>query len=322
MENTYRIVVLDAETLGQVEALKSLQTLGQVTVYEHTNRLEVAARISQAHIVVTNKVVLTSADLAMALDLQLICVAATGINNIDVEAATKRNIPIKNVKGYSTFGVAQQTIAAILSLVHRLPFLDAYVKNGVYSKGDSFTYIHEDIRELKGKVFGIVGLGEIGRQVAAIALALGCEVIYYSSSGKNNDPDYRRVEWDELLISADVLSIHAPLNVHTKGLIDYVAMSRMKPTAIIHNAGRGGIVVEEDLCRALKEDKIGLAALDVYTQEPLPAESPLLDPLLKDRLLLTPHTAWAAKESRERLVWGIIENIKEWQSNAEMRDEK
>ncbi|MDF2454311.1 MAG: hprA [Cytophagaceae bacterium] len=311
MENTYRIVVLDAETLGQVEALNNLRTLGQVMVYEHTDAHQVASRISQAHIVVTNKVVLTSTDLAMAPDLQLICVAATGINNIDVEAATKRNIQVKNVRGYSTFGVAQQTIAVILSLVHRLPFLDAYVKNGSYSKGGSFTFIHEDIRELKGKKFGIIGLGEIGRQVAAIAQALGCEVIYYSTSGKNNDPNYKRVEWAELLSSADVLSIHAPLNEQTKGLIDYIAMSRMKSRAIIHNAGRGGIVVEEDLCRALKEDKIGLAALDVYIQEPLQAESPLLDPLLKDRLLLTPHTAWAAKESRERLVWGIIENIKE-----------
>jgi len=319
MENIYRIVVLDAETLGQVEALNNLQTLGQVTVYEHTSALEVGSRISQAHIVVTNKVVLTSADLAMAPDLQLICVAATGINNIDVEAATKRNIPIKNVKGYSTFGVAQQTIAVILSLVHRLPFLDAYVKNGSYSKGGSFTYIHEEVKELKGKVFGIIGLGEIGRQVANVAAALGCEVIYYSTSGKNNDSEYRRVEWEELLTSADVLSIHAPLNEQTKGLMDYVAMSYMKPTAILHNAGRGGIVVEEDLCRALKEGKVGLAALDVYMNEPLQLESPLLDSTLKDRLLLTPHTAWAAKESRERLVLGIIQNIKEWEESSDRK---
>ena len=313
MKNTYRIVVLDAETLGEVEALNNLRTLGDVSVHAHTSPQEVASRISEAHIVVTNKVVLTSSDLTNAHQLQLICVAATGMNNIDLEAATKRNIPVKNVKGYSTFGVAQQTIATILSLIHRLPFLDAYVKNGSYSKGGSFTYIHEGIVELKGKVFGIIGLGEIGRQVANIAQALGCEVIYYSTSGKNNDPDYRRVEWDELLTSADVLSVHAPLTIQTKGLIDDVAMSRMKSSVILHNAGRGGIVVEEDLCRALKEGKIGLAALDVYAQEPLQIESPLLDVALKDRLLLTPHTAWAAKESRERLVWGIIENIKEWE---------
>ncbi len=314
MKNTYRIVVLDAETLGKVEALKNLNTWGEVTVYAHTTAQEVAARIAEAHIVVTNKVVLTSSDLATALNLQLICVAATGINNIDAEAANKRNILVKNVKGYSTYGVAQQSIAAILSLVHRLPFLDAYVKNGSYSKGSMFTYIHEDIVELKGKVFGIIGLGEIGRQVAAIATALGCEVIYYSTSGNNNNSHYKRVEWEELLTTSDVLTIHAPLNTQTMGLIDYVAMSIMKPTAILHNAGRGGIIVEEDLCRALKEHKIALAALDVYSQEPLSGVSPLLDPALKDRLLLTPHTAWAAKESRERLVWGIIDNIKEWES--------
>lgn len=314
MEKSYRIVVLDADTLGHVEALKSLNAWGEVTVHQHTSPQEVAARIAQAHIVVTNKVVLTAADLTIAKDLQLICVAATGINNIDLEAAAQRQIPVKNVKGYSTYGVAQQSIAAILSLVHRLPFLDAYVKNGSYSKGEMFTYIQEDIFEIKGKVFGIIGLGDIGRQVAIIAYALGCEVIYYSTSGKNNDPHYRRVEWEELLTGSDVLSIHAPLTVQTKGLLDYVAMSIMKPTAILHNAGRGGIIVEADLCRALKENKIGLAALDVYTQEPLPIESPLLDHALKDRLLLTPHTAWAAKESRERLVWGIIENIKEWEA--------
>jgi lactate dehydrogenase-like 2-hydroxyacid dehydrogenase len=314
MKKNYRIVVLDAETLGKVEALKKLSTWGEVTVYAHTTPQEVASRIEEAHIVVTNKVVLTASDLATALDLQLICVAATGINNVDLEAASKRDIPVMNVKGYSTYGVAQQSIAAILSLVHRLPFLDAYVKSGAYSKGGMFTYIQEDIVELKGKVFGIIGLGEIGRQVATIATALGCEVIYYSTSGNNNDPHYKRVEWEDLLSTSDILSVHAPLNTQTKGLIDYVAMSIMKPTVILHNAGRGGVIVEEDLCQALKEHKIGLAALDVYAQEPLSSVSPLLDPALKDRLLLTPHTAWAAKESRERLVWGIIENIKAWEN--------
>jgi len=319
MGKTYRIVVLDAETLGQVEALKNLNTWGELEVYAHSTPSEVAGRIAKADIVITNKVILTSSDLAQALDLKLICVAATGINNVDLEAAAQRNIPVKNVKGYSTYGVAQQTIAAILSLVHRLPFLDAYVKNGSYSNGGMFTYIHEEIFELKGKVFGIIGLGEIGRQVAVIANALGCEVIYYSTSGKHDDPDFRRVEWKELLTSSDILSVHAPLNPQTKGLLDYVAISMMKPKAILHNAGRGGIVVEEDLCQALMENKIGFAALDVYAQEPLPIESPLLDPGLKDRLLLTPHTAWAAKESRERLVWGIIQNIKEWEESADRK---
>ncbi|HSZ72098.1 MAG TPA: D-2-hydroxyacid dehydrogenase [Cytophagaceae bacterium] len=313
MKKTYRIIVLDAETLGQVQALETLKNWGEVTVHSRTDPAEVASRIAKADIVVTNKVVLTSSDLERTSALKLICVAATGMNNVDLEAAAKKNIPVKNVKGYSTYGVAQQTIAAILSLVHRLPFLDAYVKRGLYSQGHLFTYIHEDIVELKGKTFGIIGLGDIGKQVAKIATALGCEVIYYSTSGKNNDKEYKRVDWQELLMRSDVLSVHAPLNVQTKGLIDYVAMSEMKPTAILHNAGRGGIVIEEDLCRALKENKIGLAALDVYAQEPLPPESPLLDPALTDRLLLTPHTAWAAKESRERLICGVIENIKEWE---------
>ncbi|MDB5272575.1 MAG: 2-hydroxyacid dehydrogenase [Chitinophagaceae bacterium] len=316
MKKKYRIVILDAATLGHVEALENLKTYGEVTSYPHTASAEVASRIKEAEIVITNKVVLTAADLTGAASLQLICVAATGVNNVDLEAAAQRSIPVKNVKGYSTFGVAQQTFAVILSLVHRLPFLDAYVKKGSYSRGNMFTYIQEDIVELKGKVFGIIGLGEIGRQVAKIASALGCEVIYYSTSGKHDDAEYKRVEWRELLTRSDVLSVHAPLNKQTKGLIDYVAMTSMKPTVILHNAGRGGIVVEEDLCRALKENKVGLAALDVYAQEPLSVESPLLDPSLKDRLLLTPHTAWAAKQSRERLVQGIIQNIKEWEEKG------
>jgi lactate dehydrogenase-like 2-hydroxyacid dehydrogenase len=309
---TYDIVVLDAETLGQVDELGKLHQWGNVKIYDRTSVDQVASRIAEADIVVTNKVVLTASDLLEAKKLQLICVAATGINNIDIEAASQRNIPVKNVKGYSTYGVAQQTIAVILSLVHRLSLLDAYVKNGDYSKGNMFTYIHEGIYELKDKIFGIVGLGEIGHQVARIATALGCEVIYYSTSGKNQDTQYRKVEWKELLNSSDIISVHAPLNDQTRGLIDYNALCSMKSTAILHNAGRGGIIIESDLCKALKENRLAFAALDVFSQEPLSGDSPLLDPVLNDKLLLTPHTAWAAKESRERLVSGIINNIEDW----------
>jgi lactate dehydrogenase-like 2-hydroxyacid dehydrogenase len=306
----YRIVVLDSSTLGEVQALEKLSLWGTVENYSYTDASEVAARIASADVVITNKVVLTAEDLAQASVLKLICVAATGMNNIDLAAAQERNISVKNVKGYSTFGVAQQSFATILSLVHHLPYLDRYVKDGSYSKGNMFTHIDEEIYELKGKVFGIIGLGDIGKQVAHIAKAFGCEVLYYSTSGQNKEDSVRQVSWEELLKSADVLSVHAPLNESTRGLLDYKALSQMKYTAILHNAGRGGIIVEEDLCRILKENKLRAAALDVYAQEPLTINSPLLDASLSDRLLLTPHTAWAAKESRERLVEGIMENIK------------
>ncbi len=310
MKKNYRIVLLDASTLGNVEALAKLSQWGIFERYDATSAAQVAERIAQADVVITNKVILTAHDLAQASQLKLICVAATGINNIDLVAAKERNIPVKNVKGYSTYGVAQQTFATILSLIHHLPFLDDYVKSGTYSEGTLFTYIQEDIFELKGKVFGIVGLGDIGKQVANIATAFGCEVIYYSTSGQNNEAGYTRVTWDELLLRSDILTVHAPLNEQTKGLLNYEALCKMKRTAILHNAGRGGIIVEEDLCQALEELKITAAALDVYAQEPLADDSCLLDPAIHDRLLLTPHTAWASKESRERLVEGIIENIK------------
>ncbi len=309
--NNSTIVLLDASTLGEVKALAQLSRWGNFKSYAYTSVSEVADRIREADVVITNKVVLTSEDLAQAHRLKLICVAATGMNNIDLAAAQKQNIPVKNVKGYSTYGVAQQTFATILSLIHHLPFLDRYVKDGSYSKGNMFTYIHEEIYELKGKVWGIVGLGDIGKQVAKIAHAFGCAVVYYSTSGRNNEASYTRVDWDTLLFRSDVITVHAPLNEQTQGIIDYKALCKMKPTAILHNAGRGGIIVEQDLCRALQENKIRAAALDVFSREPLPLDSGLLDPSLKDSLLLTPHSAWAARESRELLVEGIIQNIKD-----------
>ena len=171
--------------------------------------------------------------------------------------------------------------------------------------------IHEEIYELKDKTIGIVGLGDIGKQVAIIAKAFGAEVIYFSTSGQNTNAEYTRVSWEELLSKSDIITIHAPLNEQTKGVFNYDALSKMKNTAIIHNAGRGGIIVEEDLCRALNENKISSAALDVYEQEPLPLNSCLLNASIQQKLILTPHTAWAAKESRERLVEGILKNIEE-----------
>ena len=309
MNRNYRIVLLDALTLGEVSTIDKLSQWGLLKVYAKTAVHEVAERIQEADVVITNKVVLTANDLAQAKQLKLICVAATGMNNIDLKAAAEKGIPVKNVKGYSTFGVAQQTFATILSLIHRLSFLDDYVKKGSYSKGELFTYIQEEIYELKDKTIGIVGLGDIGKQVAVIAKAFGAEVIYFSTSGQNTNAEYTRVSWEELLSKSDIITIHAPLNEQTKGVINYDALSKMKNTAIIHNAGRGGIIVEEDLCRALNENKISSAALDVYEQEPLPLNSCLLNASIQHKLILTPHTAWAAKESRERLVEGILINI-------------
>lgn len=309
MKENINIVLLDKSTLGEVKTLDQFSQWGEYKSYDFTKQEEVVERITNADVVITNKVLLTGADLKQAKQLKLVCVAATGVNNVDLETANSLGIAVKNVKGYSTYGVAQQTFATILSLVHHLPFLDRYVKEGLYSNGGMFTYIDESIVELKDKTIGIIGLGDIGKQVARIAIAFGCKVIYYSTSGKNDDKEYNRVSFEELLSTSDVLTIHAPLNEATQGLIDYKALCQMKNTALIHNAGRGGIIVEDDLCRALLEHKIAAAGLDVYAQEPLSIDSPLLDKRLQDRLLLTPHSAWSAKESRERLVEGVIKNI-------------
>ena len=183
-------------------------------------------------------------------------------------------------------------------------------KSGEYSKSGLFTCLNRPYYEIQNKVWGIIGLGVIGRRVARIAEAFGAKVIYYSTSGRNNSSEFERVEFEELLNKSDIISIHAPLNNNTKGLINYDALSKMKNTAILVNMGRGPIVVERDLSKAIDEDKIRGAALDVFEVEPINEENPLLTVKNKDKLLLSPHIAWASIEGRKVLFEEVIENIK------------
>lgn len=303
-----KIVILDGKTLGNVDYIK-LNEYGQVVYYDTTAKEEVAERIKDANIVLTNKVVLNEDNLKDAEDLELICEMATGYNNIDIKYAKKRNIAVTNVAGYSTNTVAQHTFAMLLHLYNNLNYFDNYVKSGDYSKSGMFTNLDMTYNDLCGKVWGVVGLGAIGKRVARIAQAFGARVLYYSTSGQNSNPDFARVEFDELLSECDIISIHAPLTEKTRGLFDYDAFSKMKKDAILINVGRGPIVVDEDLVQALEEEIIGGAALDVFEVEPLSEDSPLLSLRNKDRLLLTPHVAWASVEARNRLFDDMLENI-------------
>jgi glycerate dehydrogenase len=228
---------------------------------------------------------------------------------VDLNYAENNGIDVKNVAGYSTDSVAQLTFTMLLYLINKPHYYDTYVKSGAYSRGNSFTHHGEPFWELKGKRIGIIGLGTIGRQVARIAESFGMEVVFYSTTGRNNHISYKRFELDDLLKSSDIVSIHAPLNNQTRDLITYDRMKLMRPCAILLNLGRGGIVNEKDLAKALNENIIAAAGIDVMEQEPINADNPLLKLFDKEKILITPHMAWASKESRELLVEKIARNI-------------
>ncbi|NLL04851.1 MAG: D-2-hydroxyacid dehydrogenase [Clostridiaceae bacterium] len=310
-----RICILDAKTLGSDIDLLGLSKFGDVTIYNTTKASEVADRIKDQEIVITNKVVLNESNMESALDLKLICVSATGTNNIDLDYAKSRGIVVTNVAGYSTRSVVQHTFAMLFYLMESLKYYDEYVKSMDYSRSDIFTHLDKPFEELSGKTWGIIGLGTIGVSVASIARAFGCRVIYYSTSGKNDNGEYKRVEMDELLRESDIVSIHAPLNEKTRNLIEYKRLQLMKKTALLINLGRGAIVKEDDLAKALDEDLIRGAALDVLESEPIKSDNPLLTLKKQDKLLITPHIAWASVEARRRLINEIELNIKGFLAN-------
>lgn len=306
------IVFLDAKTVGDVPNLKSLEEFGNVTYYPVTKPEETKARIQNADIVITNKVVLDRSLLKGASQLKLICIAATGMNNVDLEAAKMLGIPVKNVSGYSTKSVTQCTFAMIFHLIQQLNYYDEYVKSGDYSKSEIFTNQDRSFFELSGKRIGIIGLGQIGRSVAALAEAFGAEVVYYSTSGKNNDQPYTQLDLNGLLTTSEIVSIHAPLNEDTRNLIGANELSIMKSSALLINTGRGGIVDENALSQAIDSDQIAGAGIDVFENEPMKSVNPLLQISKKEKLVLTPHIAWASVEARTELIDGVMKNIREF----------
>lgn len=304
-----KIVLLDRKTLGQAPALEDLQQMGNCTFYESTKTEEVIERIKEAEIVVTNKVIINREAMLATTKLKLICIAATGTNNVDLQAAEELGIPVKNVSGYSTESVAQHTFAMLLAFQNKICYFDNYVKSGEYCNSDTFTHL-QPIWELHGKRFGIIGLGTIGKRVAEIAACFGAEVVYYSTSGKNNEAPYQQLQLTELLKTCDVVSIHAPLNDNTNNLFTYDLMKLMPSHAILINTGRGGIVNETDLALVIDKDLIGGACIDVYTKEPISADNPLLRIKNKHKLLFTPHVAWSSSEAINTVIRKTIENIK------------
>ena len=304
-----KIVFLDAYTVDKSD-MASIGALGEYTGYETTAVGDIVERCKGADVVIANKVPLQAETLAQLKDTKLICIAATGMNNIDLEAAEKFGIPVRNTAGYSTNSVAELTFAGVLGLLKQTIYFDDYVKSGAYTNSDRLFDFTRPTYELYGKKWGIIGLGAIGRRVAEIAKAFGCEVSYYSTSGANTNADYEQKSLNDLLVQSDIISVHAPLSEKTRNLIDYHELSLMKPSAVISNVARGGIINEEGLMRALNDNLIAGAALDVYSFEPMTADNPLYRVEDKHKLLLTPHSAWTTKEAMQKLVETIAENIK------------
>ena len=304
-----KIVYLDSATVGETP-MDCIAELGELVCWPESTPEEALERVRDCNVLIVNKVLVTRALLDAAPELRLVCEAATGVNNIDLEACRERNIPVRNVAGYSTDSVVQTTFMHILSLMGNAPYFDNTVKNGTYSKGTLFTDVSRPYIEIKGKRIGIVGMGAIGTGVARVAKAFGMEVVYYSTSGTGHCKEWPSISLGELMRTSDVISIHAPYNERTAGLIGAGELAMMKPSAIIVNMGRGGIVDEAALAEVIDNDLIGGAALDVFTREPLPGDSPLLRTRHPEKLRFTPHTAWASTEALTRLVNCIADNIR------------
>ncbi len=304
-----KIVYLDASTLGDTP-LDEIRQLGELVTYHTSSRGESLERVGDCEVLMVNKVTVDDELLSRAPKLRLVCESATGVNNIDLEAAQRRGIIVRNVAGYSTEAVSQAAFTHLLSLLGNAPYLDGCVKSGQYSRGGIFTDVSHPAVELCGRTMGVIGMGTIGTRVASIASAFGMKVVYYSTSGTSHNKDYPSLSLGELLSVADVVSIHAPLNARTRNLIGAAELSMMKRSAVLLNLGRGGIVDEAALARAVDEGVIAGAALDVFEEEPLPSDSPLLRLKHPERFRFSPHSAWASTTSLSRLVSMVADNIR------------
>ncbi len=305
-----KIVILDRATLGFDVEVDIFKTLGEVTSYDVTFANQTKQRVKDADIVITNKVVVSKEEMQDS-NIKLICISATGMNNVDLDYAKQNNIEVKNVAGYSSSSVVQLSFAMIFHFVEKLNYYKKYVDDGKWQKSAIFTHIDKPFYELDGKRVGIIGLGDIGSNLAKKAKAFDCEVVYYSTSGKNSNSEYKRVELDELLSTSDIISIHCPLNENTQNLLNYEHMQNIKPGAILLNLGRGGIINEEDLAKIIDSQEI-YCGIDVVSKEPIEESNPLLKVQNKEQLVLTPHIGWASIEARTRLINSVASNIEEF----------
>ena len=305
-----KIVFLDEYSIAGRD-LSSITSQGDYVAYENTTKEQVVERLKGADVAITNKVMIDGEAMRQLPDLKLICVAATGMNNVDLEAAKELGIVVKNAVGYSTTSVAETTLASALALARNIVYFDEYFHDGRYSKADRAFCYDRFTFELRGKKWGIIGLGNIGREVARLASAFGCEVRYFSTSGTKREEAYPAMELKEMLEWCDILSVHSPLNERTRGLVGREELKVMKPTSLVINVARGGIIDEAALAEALDNGWVAAAALDVFSVEPL-RESPLYNIKDRYRLLASPHNAWSAAEAIDRLIECVANNIRTW----------
>lgn len=310
MSANMKIVILERNSVGTDVSVDVFRQFGEVKEYPNTVGEQTAERVKDAEIIIANKAPLNEETLADAPYVKLICLFATGFDNVDLSYCASRGIKVANVAGYCTEAVAQHTFTLALWLTEKMSFYDNYVKSGAYAAQDRFSNFDMPFTELHQKTWGIVGMGNIGSRVAEIAQAFGCHIIFYSASGKSTCTRYERVELPELLKRSDVLSLHCPLSDRTRNLIGLEQLRQMKRSAVLINVARGPVVNNADLYTALMENTIAAAGLDVLEKEPITPENPLS--LIKDstRLIITPHMSWGSIESRTRLVGEVAENIR------------
>ena len=304
-----KIVLLDTLTMGSDMNFKCIEKLGELVEYGNTSPDEVAERIKDADVVALNKVVLDEKVLKSAKNLKLICVFAIGYNNIDIEYCKAHGIKVRNVPGYCSGSVCQHTFALLFSLIENMRYYDDFVKDGRYSASGVANHLAKRFFEIEGKKWGIIGMGSIGRRVADCATAFGAEVCYSSISGAVRDEGYPNVSLTELLSECDIITVHAPLNEKTHHLIGEKELKMMKKTAVIINVGRGSVIDEAALAKAIEEGTIAGAGLDVYGEEPPKADSPIMNIKNKEKIVYTPHIAWGSVQARERCISMTAENI-------------
>lgn len=305
-----KIVMLERHSVGTDVSVDEVKKLGDVTIYKNTSTSEeVKERISEAEVIIANKAPLNEDTLKDAPNVKLICELATGFDNVDISYCKTRGIQVSNVVNYSTEAVAQHTFALLFYVLEKLRHYDDYVKSGEYASQDRFSNFDIPFTEISGKTWGIIGMGNIGQKVASIAGAFGCRVIFHSVTGKSKVDEYEQVSFDELLASSDILSLHCPLSDLTRGIIDSEALKKMKKTAILINVARGPVVDDAALAAALNEGVIAGAGLDVTGTEPMKESNPLSRIMDSDKLIITPHLAWASIEARNRCVEEVIKNI-------------
>lgn len=300
------IVLLDAATLGDGLDFSVLEQFGTVIAYGDTTPAEVGTRLADADIVIINKIKITREVLAAAKHLRLVCVFATGFDNIDLDACREKGVAACNVKGYSTHSVAQLTVLMALTLLEKIGAYTDFVKDGSYTKSGIANRLIPVNHELYGKTWGIVGAGAIGKQVAKVAEAFGCKVLAYK---RTPDTELNCVSLETLLQASDIVSLHTPLNDGTRGLIGETALALMKPNAILINVARGAVTDEAAVAKAMLAGKLCGFATDVYSVEPFPNDHPMASIAHLDNVMLTPHMAWGTLEARVRCLDEIVQNI-------------